>query len=152
MVLNTVEDIRKALIELYPDLNDYEFSIEQSGFAHDHPFMATAVVLISSLVLRTTDPGALAKFTNYSEGFTSATAMNMQNSGLWKNNQYDCSSWFSGSLIPSTDVTDGVFWDHVEIAAGTGWYPHANIHYVQETDSIFWDDMRRQGKARGLIP
>jgi hypothetical protein len=148
--LNTAEDIRKALIKRYPDVNDYEYTIEHSGLAHDNPIMAIDVVLISSLVLGTTDPVKLAQFTKYSERFIRAIASNLKNSGIWKDNKYDCSSWFSGGLIPSTDAEDYAFWEHVEIAAGDMWRPHANTDIIQDSNSIFWDDMRREGKARGL--
>lgn len=129
MQFKTVEDIRKALIERNPDVNDYEWAIEHSGFAHDNPIMATAIVLVSSVVLRTTNPGELAQFTKYSVGFTNAIAINMKNNRLRKNNQYDCSSWFSGSLIPSADAEIYAVWEHVEIAVGNTWYPHANINF-----------------------
>ena len=150
MELNTAEDIRKASIERYPDVNDYEFTIEHSGFFHDNPIMATDVILISSLVLGTTDPVKLAQFTKYSERFVRAIAINMENSGIWKDNRYDCSSWFSGGLIPSTDAEDYAFWEHVEIAAGGMRHQHANRDIIEDSSSIFWDDMRRQGKTRGL--
>jgi len=69
MRLNTAQDIRKALVELFPDVNDDDFTLEHSGFVHEHPEIAMAVVLISSIVLRTTDPMELAEFTRYSKSF-----------------------------------------------------------------------------------
>ena len=151
MEFNTAEDIRKALIDRYPDVNDYECTIEHSGFAHDNPIMAIDVVLISSVVLGTTDSIKLVQFTKYSERFVRAIAINMENSGIWKDHRYDCSSWLSGGLIPSTDAEDYAFWEHVEIAAGGMWHKDANRDIIQDSSSIFWDDMRTEGKARGLV-
>jgi hypothetical protein len=53
-------------------------SIEPSDFAHE----IAIVVLISSLVLGTTDPTKLAEFTKYSERFVGAIAFNMESCGL----------------------------------------------------------------------
>jgi hypothetical protein len=80
----TAEDIRSALQARYPDVDDDQFSIDHSGFIHEHPLTAIGVVLISSVLLGTTDIDRLAEFTKYSKRFIRAIAMNMENSRLWK--------------------------------------------------------------------
>jgi|SRR5215467_5905317 len=57
--MTTAQEIRDALESRYPDVTDSEFNIAQSGFAHEHPLIAIAVVLVSSIVLGTTDPAEL---------------------------------------------------------------------------------------------
>ena len=54
---------------------DDQVSIEFSGFIHEHPMTAIAVVLISSIVLETTT--------------------NMENNRLWEDGTYKCESWQS---------------------------------------------------------
>ena len=56
--MKTAEDIRRALEMRYPD-DDGGFILEHSGFIHEHPMTALGVVLISSMVLGTTDVIAL---------------------------------------------------------------------------------------------
>ena len=51
----TAKEIRDALESLYPDVTDSEFNLAYSGFAHEHPQIAIGVVLISAIVLGTTD-------------------------------------------------------------------------------------------------
>src|SRR4051794_4102703 len=41
--------IRSAFDRRYPDVEDDQFSIERSGFIHEHPLTAIGVVLISSM-------------------------------------------------------------------------------------------------------
>jgi len=53
--MKTAEDIRRAFGMRYPDVDDDQFSIEHSGFVHEHPMTAIGIVLISSIVLGTTD-------------------------------------------------------------------------------------------------
>ena len=50
--MTTAEDIRSAFRARYPDVDDDEFSVEHSGFGHEHPTTAIGVVLISSVLLR----------------------------------------------------------------------------------------------------
>jgi hypothetical protein len=61
--VKTLEEIRRAFEVRYPDVDDEQFSIEHSGFVHEHPMTAIGVVLISSAVLGTTDVDRLAEFT-----------------------------------------------------------------------------------------
>lgn len=51
--VTTAEDIRSAFRAGYPDVDDDEFSVEHSGFGHEHPMTAIGVVLISSVLLGT---------------------------------------------------------------------------------------------------
>ena len=105
-------EIREALEKSYPDVTDLEFSIEHSGSAHEHPLIAIGVLLISSIVLETTAPAKLAEFTRYSERFMRAVARNMEISGLWANDRYDCWSWSRGEHVPQPENRE--FWDHAE--------------------------------------
>ena len=151
MEFDTAEDIRKALINHYPEVNDDEFSISHSGFVHDHPMIPIGVVLISAFVLGTTDPVKLTQFTGYSLRFVSGIASNMENAGLWKKNKYDSSSWFCGGVLPSTEAENHAYWEHIQIAEGTMW-THGTDHTVlQNTCLIFWDDMLAEAKSRGIM-
>ena len=58
----TAKEIRNALENRYPDVTDSEFNIAQSGFAHEYPLIAIGVVLISAIVLATTDAAKLAQY------------------------------------------------------------------------------------------
>src|SRR5215831_12655784 len=98
--LNTAEEIRKALRQNYPDVDDDEFSMKHSGFIHEHPMTAIAVVLISSIVLGTTEVNKLAEFTGYSKRFIRTIAWNMENNRLREDGKYNCASWSSGNLLP----------------------------------------------------
>lgn len=151
MEFETPESIRKALIERYPDVNNDEFSIQHSGFVHDHPMIPIGVVLISAVVLGTTDPLKLAEFTNYSERFVRVIAVNMTNCQIWKDNEYDCSSWSSGSVMPSNRQEDDAFWEHIEIADGPTWHTGTDRALTQDACFIFWEDMLAEAKAHGIM-
>jgi hypothetical protein len=137
--LKTAEDIRSDFSVRYPDVDNDEFSIEHSGFIHEHPMTAIGVVLISSIVLGTTDPGTLAEFTRYSERFIRAIAGNMENSLLWRDGQYDCSSWYSGGLLPRDEREDREFWEHIQIADGSMWTRDAKTTNSEDAGAIFWN-------------
>ena len=102
----------------YPDVDDEQFSIEHSGFVHEDPMTAIAVVLISSVVLGTFDVDRLAEFTRYDKRFIRAVSANMENSRLWKDGHYDCAGWSSTNLLPCNEQEDSEFWDHIRIAEG----------------------------------
>lgn len=134
----TAEEIRDALEECFPALTDLEFNLAHSGFAHEHPEIAIGVVLISSIILGSTDPANLAQHTRYSEGFVRAVATNMENSGLWKDRKYDSSSWYRGNLTPQRE--DRGFWDDVLIGEGSLFRSEANPDLAQDSSLIFWQD------------
>ena len=96
--MRTGEEIRNAFRARYPDVDDDQFSIEHSGFAHEHPMTAIGVVLISSVLLGTTDVDPLAEFTRYSKQFIRAISSNMYNSRLWKDGKYYCNAWSCNSF------------------------------------------------------
>jgi hypothetical protein len=151
MMFKNVEEIRKALIAEFPNENDDEVSIEHSGFVHDSPMIAIGVVLISSIVLGTTDPVKLTQFTGYSERFVRGIANNLENSGLWKNGKYECSSWFAGDLIPNKEPERELFCEHIFFAAGFVTDLSTNIEKVQNTRSILWEDMLVEAQSRGVM-
>ena len=134
----TAIEIREALEKCYPDVTDHEFSIQNSGFAHEHPLIAIGVLLVSSIVLKTTATEKLAQFTRYSERFVRAVARNMEISGLWANDKYDCSSWYDGELVPGPEVLP--FWDHVLIGEGSLWQRSTDCHLTQNSGLIFWQE------------
>jgi hypothetical protein len=130
-------EIREALEKCYPDVTDLEFSIKHSGFAHEHPLIAIGVLLISSIILKTTAPSKLAQFTRYSERFVRAVARNMEISGLWANDRYDFSSWYRGELVPPENRE---FWDHILIGEGSLWQRSTDCQLTQYTSLVFWAD------------
>jgi hypothetical protein len=105
-----VEDIRLQLNSRYPDVNDPPET--------EDPMIAVGIVLISAIILGTTDISGLVKFTGYSENFISAIASNMTQNKLWVNGGYDesqFSKWFSFDGVISNDLA---FWRHIEMACG----------------------------------
>jgi hypothetical protein len=74
----------------YPDVDNDQFSLEHSGFIHEHPMSAIGV---ASVVPGTTDVNRQAEFTRYSQRFIRAIAANMENSRLWKDGNYDYEGW-----------------------------------------------------------
>ena len=134
----TAKEIRDALEKLYPDVTDHEFNVQQSGLAHEHPLIGIGVVLISAVLLETTDPVKLAHFTRYSKRFVRAVASNMQNSGLWTDGKYDTSSWYCGGLLPPQEQR--AFWDHVLIGEGSLSQSGADWNRIQDSGMIFWRD------------
>jgi hypothetical protein len=73
--VKTPEEIRRAFDMRYPDTEDDQFSIESCGFIHEH-LTAIGVVLISSIVLGTSDVNRLAEFTRYDKRFLRAISAN----------------------------------------------------------------------------
>ena len=134
----TAVEIRDALEERYPDVTDSEFNLEHSGFPHEHPLIAIGVVLISSIVLDTTNPVRLVGYTGYSERFVRAVAANMQISGLWRDDNYDCSDWQCGQLMPPPE--NRCFWDHVLIGEGSLWKSASHSQLTRDSSLIFWRD------------
>ena len=135
----TAKDIRSALQARYPDVDDDQFSIDHSGFIHEHPLTAIGVVLISSVLLGTTDVDRLAEFTKYSKRFIRAIAMNMENSRLWKESEYDCGRWSCGNLLPGDKNGDDEFWEHIDIAAGSMWKADAKSLLSEDACTVFWN-------------
>jgi len=134
----TAEEIRDALEKCYPGVTDLELNLTHSGFAQEHPEIAIGVVLISAIVLGTTDPAKLAQYTHYSGRFVRAIAANMENSRLWVNGKYDCSGWYCGDHMPPQE--DRTFWDHVLIGEGSLLDKKAKTLRVQDSSLIFWRD------------
>jgi hypothetical protein len=151
MMFENVEEIRKALIQQFPDVNDDQFSIQHSGFVHDHPMIPIGVILISSAMLGTTDTDKLTQFTGYSKRFVQGISINMENSSLWKKGKYNSSSWFAGGLVPNKEPEISEFWEHVMIAEGSLCEHGTNPNAIQSTCSIFWGDMLEKARERGVM-
>jgi hypothetical protein len=69
-----VEDIRAKFNIKYPDVNDPP--------ENEHPMTAVGIVLLSAIILETTDIGKLVRFTGYSPAFISAISANMRHNKL----------------------------------------------------------------------
>jgi len=135
--LNTAEEIRKALRQIYPDVDDDEFSMKHSGFVHEHPMTAIAVVLISSIVLGTTEVNKLSEYTGYSKRFIRTIAWNMENNRLWEDGKYKCASWSSGNLLPRNRHEERLFWDDISVAEGTCWTQNAKSADSVDACAVF---------------
>jgi hypothetical protein len=140
--MNTAEDLRTAFTARYPDVEDNDFSLEHSGFGHEHPLTAIAVVLLSAVVLGTTDVNKLVEFTKYSARFVGAIALNMENSGLWQDGKYHSSTWSSHSVLPINENEDACFWDHILIAEGSQWAADAKTDSGLDSSMIFWNEKK----------
>ena len=138
--METVESIRNAFKTRYPDVDDDEFSFTYSGFIHENPMTAIGVVLVSCVVLGTTDVNRLAEFTKYSQRFIGAIAANMENNSLWKDGKYLCEAWSSGNMLPRDEEEDHEFWEHIDIADGSSWEPNAKSSLSLDAGAIFWNE------------
>lgn len=130
-----VDDIRQKLTSRFPDVNDQP----ETG----HPMIAVGVVLVSAIILQTTDISRLVTFTGYSPSFVSAVAVNMVHNKLWivggsVDSQH--SKWFSPDALVSDDRE---FWDHIEIACGMMWMLGINTTVALDPCKIFWDERLR---------
>jgi hypothetical protein len=137
--MTTAEDIRTAFGMRYPDVDDDQFSIEHSGFAHENPLTAIGIVLISSAVLGTTDVDRLAGFTKYGREFIRVIACNMENSRLWRDGKYHCAWWSCGNLLPRGENGDSEFWDHIQIAEGSMWTAEAEPLLRHDAGAVFYN-------------
>jgi len=137
--MKTAQDIRRAFKIRYPDVDNDKFAIEHSGFVHEHPMTAIGTVLISSILLGTTDVCRLAEFTRYSQRLIRVIAANMENSYLWRDGKYDCAAWSSGNLFPRDEREDRQFWEHIEIAEGSAFTANAKSFIGEDVSLVFWD-------------
>lgn len=140
--MNTVDDIRTALKNRYPEVDDDDFALQRVGFVVENPMSAIGIVLISSLLLGTTDVAQLAQFTGYSRQFIRAIAWNMDNNRLWKDGKYECAGWSSGNLLPRNKREDDEFWVHILIAEGSQWSNDAKSDLCHDASGIFWEIKR----------
>ena len=139
--MTTIQEVQAAMKAHYP--NDYydEVALRRFGSIQERSMIALGIVLVSSLVLETTDVSRLASFTTYSRRFIAAVARNMENSRLWKDGKYDCSAWSSGNFLPRNRYEEEIFWDHVCIAEGTAWMSEeAESHGAGDPCAIFCED------------
>ena len=133
----TVEEIRTAFRTRYPAVDDDQCIIADSGFIHEHPLTAIGIVLISSLVLGTTDSNRPAEFTRYSRPFVLAIQYGKQ-PGFGKTEN---TSTGAGRLVTScrsNKQEDKEFWEHIQIADGSMWTADANSLVSEDVSSIFW--------------
>ena len=138
--MKTAEEIRTAFRMRYPDVDDDLFSLKHSGFVHEHPMTAIGVVLISCIVLNSTDVNRLSDFTRYGKRFIRVIAANMENSGLWKDGKYDCSGWSSGNSLPRDQHEDDEFWNHIQVAEGSVWMKNARSLESEDACAVFWNE------------
>lgn len=97
---------------------------------------AIGVILISAIILGTTDTKSLSRYTKYGQRFVQAVARNMESSGLWRNGRYDSSSWYYGDPLPQPEGR--AFWDHVLIGEGSLSMRNADRSVIQGSGLIFW--------------
>lgn len=138
--MKSLSAIHTAFKDRYPHVDNDDFSVQHSGYVHEHPMTAIGVVLISSIALGTIDIGQLSEFTKYSCRFIKAISRNMENSGLWKDGKYDCARWSSGNLLPRTQHEDDEFWDDIQVAAGDLFTEDAKSFLSDEACMIFWNE------------
>jgi hypothetical protein len=119
---------------MYPDIEDGRE--ENDGF--EHPMTAVGVVLLSAVLLDTTEMLKLAAFTGYSHQFISAISWNMQNNNLWTDGKYRVSDW-SGA----NGVDPEQFFFHIEIACGGLWQPDSQSLFSMDTCKIYWDERKQ---------
>ena len=133
-VCKRIEDIRLEFNTRFPDVNDPP--------EDEHPMTAVGIVLISAIILGTTDIARLAKFTGYSENFISAIAFNMIQNKLWVQGMYDhsqCSRWYAPDGVISDE---SVFWEHIDMACGNLWMPGVETRSLDPC-MIYWGERER---------
>ena len=130
-----MDDIRQKLTSRFPEVNDPPET--------EHPMIAVGVVLVSAIILQTTDISRLVTITGYSRSFVSAVALNMIHNTLWiAGGRVDSqhSTWFSPDGLV---IDDRGFWDHIEMACGMMWMPGIDTTVALDPCEIFWDERLR---------
>jgi len=127
-----VEDIRAKLNAIYPGVNEPP--------ENEHPMIAVGIVLLSAVILETTDVRRLAKFTGYISAFVSAIAANMRHNKLWENGRYNEEHWSRWLSPDGTIKDDDRFWMHIEIACGNMWQPSIDTQFALDSCHIYWDE------------
>jgi hypothetical protein len=135
-----VDDIRRELNRKFPDVDDLP--------ENEHPMTAIGVVLISAMILQSTEISRLVIFTGYSPDFISAIAFNMIHNKLWTGSGCvagEGSTWFS---LDGFVREDGEFWDQIEMACGNMWMPGIGERVSRDPCRIFWDERSRESCHR----
>ena len=101
---------------------------------------AVGIVLLSAIILETTNIGRLVKFTGYSPGFISAISANMRHNKLWENGRYNEKHWSQWLSPDGTIKDDDQFWVQIEIACGTTWQPMVDTQFALDPCHIYWDE------------
>jgi hypothetical protein len=141
-----VEDIRVKLNVIYPEVNEPS--------ENEHPMIAVGIVLLSAIILETTDIDRLVKFTGYSQEFIFAIAANMQHNELWENGRYKQEHWSRWFSPHWTIKDDDQFWTHIEIACGTMWQPIVDTQFALDPCHIYWNErplQRRWSAGSSLV-
>jgi hypothetical protein len=127
-----VEDIRAKFNIKYPDVNDPP--------ENEHPKTAVGIVLLSAIILETTDIGKLVRFTSYSPAFISAISANMRHNTLWENGRYKEEHWLPWFAPDWTINDDDQFWIQIEIACGDMWQPCIDTQFALDPCRLYWDE------------
>jgi hypothetical protein len=129
-----VDDIRRRFNLKYPDVNEPP--------EDEHPMAAVGIVLLSAVILGTTDIVRLVEFTGYSSAFISAIARNMEHNKLLEGGRYKEDHrlrWISADGIITND---NEFWDHIEIACGEMWQPGIDTDFALDPCKIYSDEQQ----------
>ena len=143
MNIRTMHDLRPIMDDLFPDVDDRD-----DPGNPEHPMTAVGLVLLSAVVIGTTETTKLALFTGYSRRFISAITFNIQNNRLWVDGHYDASEWLRSDGTIDADR----LWDHVEFACGNLWMSSADSDVAADPCpcSVYWDErdeLRRFGRC-----
>jgi hypothetical protein len=129
---NCVNVIRQMLNARFPELDNAP--------EREHPLIAIGVVLVTAVILGSTDLRHLSTLTGYSCRFISAVSSNMRRSGLWSAQGYKpdrVRRWFS----PAELVRNGTaFWEDVQVAEGSMQTQGVEISEKADPCKVYWDD------------
>jgi hypothetical protein len=124
----TPDSLRQFMRSRYP-------GVEDEG-DDEHPLTAIGVVLLSAVILGTTDTEELIRFTGYSREFVSAIAVNMEDNRAWWNGRYDLVGW----LLTDGTIDDCLFWEHINVACAMVSLPGALYKAEADPCKIFWEE------------
>jgi hypothetical protein len=133
-----VADLRPILQVMYAEVEDERDDNEN----YEHPMTAVGLVLLSAVIMGTTDATKLALFTCYSRYFISAITLNMDNNQLWVDGVYDASTWLSSDGT----IDDKCFWDHIEVACGSQFMPAGDTNIKADPCKIYWGERGFPGR------
>ena len=97
----------------------------------DNRRFAVYVVLLSAVILNTTDPWALQEFTGYAPRFVNAVLVNLRLNKLICRGRCKTSRWLKDDYID-----DYRFWEEIKVASGTMYFEDAAVNRTTDVDYI----------------